>query len=116
MSDLQNPSIEIGVDDTPYNRYYFKVETEPTRKRLYETKIAPSNGPSAFMNKTQGISRVREGMFAFHIQTSPGYREIEATFFEKEKCGLVEIVYLGNSDPWCVIQKHSPYKEILKIG
>lgn len=115
MADLQNPSIEIGVHDTPYNRYYFKVETEPIRKHLYDTKIAPSNGPSTFMNKTEGILKVREGMFAFHIESSPGYREIEATFFEKEKCGLVEIKFFGNVDPWCVIQKHSPYKEILKV-
>lgn len=113
---LQNPSIEIGVHDTPYNRHYFKIETEPVRKRLYETKIAPSNGPSAFMNKTEGIQRLRQGMFAFHIEASPGYKEIEATFYEKEKCGLVEINFLGNSEVWTVIQKHSPYKEILKIG
>lgn len=115
ISDLQSPWIAIGVHDTPYNRHYFKVETEPIRKRLYETKIAPTSGLAAFMNKTEGISRLREGMFAFHIEASPGYREIEATFFEKEKCGLMEIKFLGNSDPWCVIQKHSPYKEILKI-
>lgn len=67
------------------------------------------------MNITEGINRVREGMFAFHIEGSPGYREIEATFFEKEKCGLVEINVFGSFAPWCVIQKHSPYKEILKI-
>lgn len=115
VADLQNPSIELGVHDTPYNRHYFKIETEPIRKRLYDTKISPSNGPSAFMNKTEGINRLRQGMFAFHIENSPGYREIEATFFEKEKCGLVEIKVFENVEPWCVIQKHSPYKEILKI-
>lgn len=68
------------------------------------------------MNKTEGVRRLRQGMFAFFIESSPGYREIEATFYEKEKCGLVEIKYFGNSDPWCVIQKQSRYKEILKIG
>lgn len=36
------------------------------------------------MNKTHGISRLKEGMFDFHIEASPAYREIEATFFEKE--------------------------------
>lgn len=82
---------------------------------LYETKIAPKNGPNAFMNVSYGISRVREGMFAFHTGTGYGYAEIERTFLENEKCGLVEVPYLGTADTWTVIQKKSPYKEILKV-
>lgn len=115
VSDLQNPLIRIGVEDTPYNRHYFKIETEPIRKHLYDTKIVPANGPSAFMNGTDGIRRVKEGMFAFHMESSPAYAEIERTFLEHEKCGLVEISYLGDRNTWCVVQKHSPYKEILKV-
>lgn len=115
ISDLQNPSIDIGVHDTPYNRHYLKIETESSRKLLYDTKVAPTNGPDAFMNLTHGIERVREGMFAFHVESSPGYREIERTFLENEKCGLVEISFIQNIGTWCAIQKHSPYKEILKI-
>lgn len=111
ISDLQNPSIGIGVEDTPYARHYFKIQSEPTRKGLYETKI----GPDSFMNVTYGISRMRGGMFAFHIETSPGYSEVERTFFENEKCGLMEIGFLGDTNTWSVIQKHSPYKEILKV-
>lgn len=115
ISDLQNSAIGIGVEDTPYNFHYFRIETEPTRKLLYQTKIAPPNGPNAFMNVSQGMSLVRQGMFAFHAETNTGYREMEKTFLEHEKCGLVEIPFLGTTDTWTVIQKHSPYKEILKI-
>lgn len=67
------------------------------------------------MNLTYGISRVREGMFAFHVANIQGYVEVERTFLENEKCGLVEIPYLGNDDTWTAIQKNSPYKEILKV-
>lgn len=116
ISDLQNPSIEVGVDNTSYNRHYFKIETETTRKHLYDTKVAPMNGPNAFMNRSYGISRVRDGMFAFYVETSIGYGEMERTFFENEKCGLVEIEFMGYTDTWSVIQKHSPYKEILKVA
>lgn len=111
IDDLQNPSIEIGIQDTPYSRHFFKVETEPSRKRLYDSKI----GPNSFMNRTEGINRMRKGMFAFHIETSQGYREVERTFFENEKCGLVEIKFIGDTNAWCAIQKRSPYKEILKV-
>lgn len=115
ISDLQNPAIEVGVDDTPYNRHYFTVENEPTRKLLYKTKIAPPDGADAFMNISYGVSRLREGMFAFHSETSSAYAEIERTFYEHEKCGLVEIKFFIMSDTWCVIKKRSPYKEILKV-
>lgn len=115
IKDLQNPAIEIGVQDTPYNRHYFGIQTEPTRKQLYETKVAPPNEPDAFMNVSHGVSRIRQGMFAFHVSSSAAYDEIERTFFENEKCGLVEINYLGKVDTWTVIPKQSPYKEILKV-
>ncbi|XP_055295195.1 uncharacterized protein LOC129564968 [Sitodiplosis mosellana] len=50
ISDLQNPAIRVGVDDTPYSRHYFKMKNEPTRKLFYGTKIAPPGKPNAFMN------------------------------------------------------------------
>lgn len=91
------------------------IQTEPSRKQLYETRVAPPNEPDAFMNVSHGISRVREGMFAFHVATGQGYDEVERTFSENEKCGLVEISFLGTDDTWTAIQKQSPYKEILKV-
>lgn len=115
ISDLQKPSIGIGVHDTPFNRYYFNLETEPSRKRLYDTKVMPPNGPDAFMNLTHGIGRMRQGMFAFHTEAGPAYSEVERTFFEHEKCGIVEIEFIHNIGTWCAIQKNSPYKEILKV-
>ena len=115
ISDLQNPAIEVGVHDTPYNRHFFKIENEPIRKRFYETKIAPPGKPDTFMNISEGVRRMREGMFAFHSEISPSYTEVERTYFENEKCGIREIeFYSFLSDTWCVIQKNSPYKEILK--
>lgn len=38
------------------------------------------------------------------------------TFFEDEKCGIVEIGYLQVTDPWYAIQKNSSFREMLKIG
>lgn len=92
------------------------VETEPSRKKLYEKKIAPPNKPQNFVNFTYGISRLREGMYAFHVETALAYLEIEKTFFNHEKCGLIEIKFIQVVDPWFAIQKQSPYREILKVA
>lgn len=54
-------------------------------------------------------------MFAFHMEVSPGYKMIEETFYEHEKCGLKEIDYLNLDDPWFGIPKNSPFKEIFKV-
>lgn len=49
------------------------------------------------------------------MEASPGYKLVEDTFYEHEKCGLTEIDFLNVIDPWYAISKKSPYKEIIKV-
>lgn len=56
-----------------------------------------------------------QGFFAFHCERGVAYKIIEDTFYEHEKCGLIEIDYMSQIEPWIPIQKHSPYKEIIKV-
>lgn len=56
-----------------------------------------------------------QGVYAYHGEIGATYRLVENTFNEYEKCGLVEIEFLGMTEPWIVIQKNSAYKEIIKI-
>lgn len=114
LSDLLHSDIELGVEDTPYSRHLFPLESEPVRRKIYETKVAPPNEQPHFMNATVGIQRMREGFFGFHIELLSGYRHIKDTFYEHEKCGLIEVNFLRFIDPWYGIPKHSPYKEIFK--
>lgn len=67
------------------------------------------------MNISYGISQMRKGLFAFQMELGSGYKIVEETFYETEKCGLIEIEYLDVTDPWMAIQKNSHYKEMLKI-
>lgn len=115
LTDLLNSNIELGVQDTPYSRHFFANEFEPVRRKIYERKIIPANEPPHYMNMSYGVSRVRDGLFGFHFEKGIGYKYIKDTFYEHEKCGLIEISYLRVIDPWYVIPKHSPYKEIIKV-
>lgn len=45
-----------------------------------------------------------------------GYKIMAETFFEDEKCGLVEIAFLQVTNPWYAIRKNSSYKELFKNG
>lgn len=49
------------------------------------------------------------------MELNPGYRLIQETYQEDEKCDLVEIDYINEIDPWVPGQKRSPYKDLFKI-
>lgn len=50
------------------------------------------------------------------MELSLGYKLMSETFFEDEKCGIIEIPYLQVTDPWYAIKKNSSFKELFKIG
>lgn len=68
------------------------------------------------MTMESGVSKMRQGFFAFHMELGAGYKLVGDTFLESEKCGLQEIAYLQVVDPYLAIKKNSSYKEMLKIG
>lgn len=49
------------------------------------------------------------------MEVGIGYHYVRNTFYEQEKCGLVEIDYLLAAYAWYPIVKFSPYKEMLKV-
>ncbi|KAJ6631760.1 Ionotropic receptor 75a [Pseudolycoriella hygida] len=116
LDDLYHSDLGFGVEDTPYNRHYMSSFTAGTvRRKIYDEKIVPPNKEPNFVNSSYGVSRVRNGFFAFHCETGTAYKIVEETFYEHEKCGLLEIDYLAQIYPWIAFQKFSPYKEIIKI-
>ena len=57
----------------------------------------------------------KKGLYAFHTETGPAYQMVENTFFEHEKCNLMELDFLGVIEPWLPVRKYSPYKEMIKV-
>ncbi|KAK9879953.1 hypothetical protein WA026_008463 [Henosepilachna vigintioctopunctata] len=116
LEDLLNTRIELGVEDIVYSYHYFGTAEDPTRKAIYEQKIATNNHKPNFMTIKEGIRRVQSEFFGFHVELSSGYKVIGDSFKETEKCGLREITYVDVKEPWLSIRKNSSYKEIMKIG
>lgn len=116
LEDLYNSRIKLGVDDTVFNHYYFSHAEESVRAAIYANKIKTKDGGENFYNINEGVQKVREGLFAFHMEVGVGYKILLETFQEDEKCGLQEIQYLEVIDPFYAIQKNSSYKELFKIG
>ncbi|XP_072942894.1 ionotropic receptor 75a-like [Epargyreus clarus] len=116
LPDLLNSPLKLGASDFEYNRYFFKKLNEPIRKAIYDKKIAPKGKKPNFYSMKDGVERIRKGLFAFHMELNPGYRLIQETYQEEEKCDLVEIDYINEIDPWVPGQKRSPFKDLFKIN
>ncbi|KAJ8955120.1 hypothetical protein NQ318_009013 [Aromia moschata] len=116
LEDLLKSRLQIGVDDTVFNRFYFPNSVDPVRRALYLQKVAPRGKKDNFMPIEEGVRKMRKGLFAFHMETGSGYKIVSETFQEGEKCGLKEIQFLQVIDPWFVVRKNSTYKELIKIG
>ncbi|CAK1584216.1 unnamed protein product [Parnassius mnemosyne] len=116
LPDLLNSPLKLGASDFEYNRYFFKKLNEPVRKAIYNKKIAPKGRKPNFYSMKEGVEKIRRGLFAFHMELNPGYRLIQETYQENEKCDLVEIDYINEIDPWVPSQKRSPFKDLFKIN
>nr|ULA45343.1 chemosensory ionotropic receptor IR75p.1 [Agrotis segetum] len=116
LPDLLNSPLKLGASDFEYNRYFFKKLNDPIRKTIYEKKIAPKGKKPNYYSMKDGVERIRKGLFAFHMELNPGYRLIQETYQEDEKCDLVEIDYINEIDPWVPGQKRSPFKDLFKIN
>ena len=79
-------------------------------------KVEPEGRKANWMSLEEGVRRIKSEPFAFHGALSPMYHVIQRTYQEAEKCGLTEIDYMNAIYPLFVIQKHSPYSEMIKNG
>nr|AST36234.1 putative ionotropic receptor IR75p.2 [Hedya nubiferana] len=116
LQDVLNSPLKLGASDFSYNRYFFKKLNDPLRKEIYNKKIAPKGKKANFYSMKEGVEKIRKGLFAFHMELNPGYRLIQETYQEDEKCDLVEIDYINEINPWLPGQKRSPFKDLFKIN
>ncbi|XP_059057910.1 ionotropic receptor 75a-like [Achroia grisella] len=115
LSDLLNSPLKVGASDMVYNRHYMKQVNDPIRKGIYDTKFAPKGKAPNYFDMKDGVEKIRQGFFAFHMPLNQGYRLIQKTYQENEKCDLVEIDYINEVEPWLPGQRRSPFKDLFKI-
>lgn len=104
LEDLYHSKLTLGVEETPYNRYYFAEADKPIEKRIYAEKLAPLGEKDHYVAMREGAAKVRKGLYAFLAEESNVYKEMEDTYYEHEKCELVNIEYLKFTDPFLSIK------------
>lgn len=117
VEDLYHSKIKIGLEDVPYNRYYFGVSqiADPFHRKFAAEKISPPGEKDHFVTAAEGVALIRKGLYAFAAESSIIYKHMEDTFYEHEKCDLGQIELIKFYDPHMSLRKRSPIKEILKV-
>ncbi|KAL9905878.1 ionotropic receptor 75d [Glossina fuscipes fuscipes] len=113
LHDLTQSPLEIGVQDTVYNKIYFNESTDPVTNLLYHKKIA-SKGENIYIRPMVGMEKVRTGLFAYQVELQAGYQIISDTFNEPEKCGLKELEAFQLPIIAIPTRKNFPYKELFR--
>ncbi|XP_026320831.1 glutamate receptor-like [Hyposmocoma kahamanoa] len=115
LAQLAHSKLTVAAYDVDYNHFVLKMFKEDPLRSQILNKIAPEKGKKHLYNFNDGVERIRQGFFAFHSIAEPVYRRIAETFFEIEKCDLMEIDLLNNFDPFTPVKKDSPYLELLRV-
>nr|CAD7450519.1 unnamed protein product [Timema bartmani] len=111
VTDLANSPLTLGFEEMMYNR----ESTDPTISSLYALKVAHQGESTFYKNVSKGISKMRQGMFGFQVESNIGYKEISNTFTERKKCGLAQIEIFPLSILAMAVSRKSPLKEIFAV-
>lgn len=113
LRHLVDSDLEVGVEETFYNRELINITTDETLKELYAKKIQKQNN---FYNASFGINLIQKGGWAFSIDTTYGYRMMKSQLTEEEICELHEMPLFKDRPIFTTSLKHSPYREFVKVG
>ncbi|KAJ8928949.1 hypothetical protein NQ314_018419 [Rhamnusium bicolor] len=121
LESLYNSKIEIGVEDTVYNRYYFTTPSKETnetyRKLIYNNRVAPKGQEPNYFSAKDGMKKVRNEFFAFHVELGTAYHLIRETFKDDEKCKIKDVdTIIKSEEPYLSVPKNSVYVDIFLVG
>jgi glutamate receptor, ionotropic, invertebrate len=115
VRQLIDSDLKVGIEDVSYNLDYFERTNDPVALELYRKKIKRNGGKGNFYEAAEGLKKVMQGGFAFHVDTSYGYRMIEETFSENAVCQLHEIFLYPTFRTAVSVAKNSKYREIVAV-
>lgn len=132
IDDLRKSSLRAGIEDILIDRAFiavnickniylsfnfqktsFQETSYESAIQLYNEKIKNTNNNSGFYEPEDGLRLVKDGGFAFHVETSTAYPIIEETFTNELICELEEVQMYRTQPMHTNLQKNSPFKEML---
>lgn len=82
-------------------------------QKIIDKKIKPK---SEYLSSDVGVKKLKKGRYAFFANSMSTYWLINEVFTEKEKCDLSELPITRPEITAYLIQKGSPYKELINYA
>lgn len=115
LRQLIDSNLKVGIEDVTYIADFFQTSNDTIAQEFYKKKVL--NGPSRgkYYPIEKGLKLLRQGGYAFHFDTSYGYRMITETFSEDEICELHQMLIFAKRPLSVTVAKHSPFKELIMV-
>ncbi|CAH1400542.1 unnamed protein product [Nezara viridula] len=110
LSDLTHGPMSVGMQNVVYNKHFFSISKDKEVSELFQKKILPQ-GEKAIMKPDIGIKKVKDGLYAYKVETPWAYTLVTRTFEDKEKCDLDELHPFKMPTVAVGLQEKSGYKE-----
>uniref|UniRef100_A0A1A9W1D6 Uncharacterized protein n=1 Tax=Glossina brevipalpis TaxID=37001 RepID=A0A1A9W1D6_9MUSC len=111
LEALYNSNLELGMEDIQYNYNIFNDSGNQLMRAIYKERILGENNKPRILSLEQGINRIAQGGFAFHLAVDRAYRLLKNQLNERQFCELQEIRYISGYTTGLVLAKSSPYRE-----
>ncbi|CAG9795895.1 unnamed protein product [Diatraea saccharalis] len=115
LEDLVKSNLKAGAENVLYAKDFFKYTTDQVALKMYHKKIVPEHQYN-FYTAERGMTLVKRGGYAFHVDSGLAYRIMRRTFSEREICEAYEILLYPPQRLGFVVRKSSPYKEHFIYG
>ncbi|KAM7361080.1 ionotropic receptor 84a [Cochliomyia hominivorax] len=116
---LYNSSLEMGMENVSYNYEIFVNSTNPLIQNIYKYRICNKHRKQHnIMTLEEGVHKIGEGNFAFHVAIDRAYRLLQTFLTESEFCDLQEVNFHPSFtfSSGVGIRKSSPYYEFVTLA
>ncbi|XP_012158503.2 glutamate receptor 1 [Ceratitis capitata] len=110
LDALYNSSLEIGMENIPYNTESFENTMVPLGMAIYKERIC-KNREKHILSIEEGAERIKKGGFAFHVSANRMYILLKSLLSEKEFCELQDVPFIAPYRIGMGITKGSPFRE-----
>lgn len=115
LRQLIDSNLQVGIEDLTYNTDFFQTSNERLTLELYNKKVHNGKSGGNFYSLEDGITLMKKGRFAYHFDTSYGYKIIVETFSNDEICELHQMLLFPQIPLSVSVIKRSPFKELIMV-
>ncbi|ALC43863.1 Ir75a, partial [Drosophila busckii] len=115
IQQLADSSLDVGLEDIPFNRVYLKVSCREDVYNLRRRKVEQHDPMRIWFSAEEGMLKVRDKQgYVFISEGTIAYTFVDKYFMPHEICELNEIPFRPESSVYALIHINSTYKELLK--